>query len=54
MTKEKMKKIIKKVLLRIYEGEEDTVKKIDKIKKFSNEKTDSKTIKKIIDEFKIS
>jgi len=48
-----MVKIIKEIMIRIYEGEEELIKKIDRFTKLFNEKTENKTIKKIIKEFEL-
>lgn len=45
--------IIKEYKIYIHEDEEKVISKINKLKKLFGEKTDNKTIKKIIKEFEI-
>lgn len=46
-------KKIKEIPLRFYEQDNEIIEKLKKLKKVFNEKTDNKTIKKIIKEFEI-
>lgn len=45
--------IKKELLIRFNQEDEKTIEKLDKLKKLFNEKTYSKTIKKIIDTYEI-
>lgn len=50
------KKPVKEIMIRFYDKEEDkeTLTKVSKLKNLFNEKSENKTIKKIIREFKIN
>lgn len=48
-----MTKKIKEIIIRFYEKDKDLVEKIKNMKRIFNEKTENKTILKIIREFQI-